>query len=88
MSVLKIKSKNLDLELTLDGDEPQVTGGASQTAGSAQDQTSLHAALIALALSDTIGGEVHDTESGIITIQPHVSEWSSKSYAFTNNRIK
>ena len=56
MSVLKIKSKNLDLELTLDGDETQVTGGASQPSGSAQDQTSLHAALIALALSDTIGG--------------------------------
>ena len=37
------------------------------------------AAAIALALHLYLGTEVHDTESGIITIKPHASDWSCKA---------
>ena len=83
MSILKIKSGNFELELISDGNEvcevksPEHV--SPQTAGKA-----VEVALIALAL-DSQG--LHDEESGRITILPHHSEWSLKSFGL-NQGIK
>ena len=87
MSILKIKSGNFELELISDGNEvcevksPEHV--SPQTAGKA-----VEVALIALALDSCCNSQgLHDEESGRITILPHHSEWSLKSFGL-NQGIK
>ncbi len=80
MGILKIKSKDFELELVTDDNGvcsvKNLEGGFSPTA-----DVSVDVALIALALeSYNNSKELHDEESGRITILPHRSEWSSKSF--------
>ena len=88
MSILKIKSQNLDLELVLDGNGSTIQTSGMETFSTGSPETRLHAALIALALSNCVScnGE-HDTESGIITIQYKATEWTSKAFSFTNTKF-
>lgn len=73
MSVLKIKSKDFELELTGDGDAK-----LEQNAGTRNTDNALCMALIAMALNDCGTAELHDRESGVITLKPAHSEWGSK----------
>lgn len=73
MSVLKIKSKDFELELTGDGDAK-----LEQNDGTRDTDNALYMALIAMALNDCGTAELHDRESGVITLNPAHSEWSSK----------
>lgn len=41
-------------------------------------------AAIAMALHDDLGYNMHDSESGRLTIVQHCSEWSSKQAKMTN----
>ena len=86
MSVLKIKSDNLDLELQLDG-----KGSINSIHGNDQpssDEQQLHVALIALSLNQMLSqGGNHDLETEMITIKPHASEWNSKVFGFTNTKF-
>lgn len=82
MSVLKIKSKDLDLELVLDGDAQVATSGQN---ASPKAEDAAIAAVIALALSQELGaGAEHDEESGVITIQNHPTQWNAKMFGFNN----
>ena len=86
MSVLKIKSNNLDLELQLDGNGSMET--LQGNALPSTDEQQLHVALIALSLSQMLGQSgSHDIETEMITIQPHVTEWNSKVFGFTNTKF-
>ena len=86
MSVLKIKSNNVNLELQLDGNACVSANGCQLTVGTRQ--TGVIPALIALALSSEFAASSeHDGETGIITIQSHPTEWNSKSFGFTNTTI-
>lgn len=84
MSVLKIKSNNLDLELTLDGKDAACEISKKSTNSIGSSEAEIHAALVALALSNLWEGKVHDEESGVITIEKHSSEWTSKTFGFRN----
>lgn len=86
MSVLKIKSNNLDLELQLDGEG--VITSAEGAAAPASQEEALHVALIALSVNQMLSqGNTHDWETDMITIQPHATEWNSKSFGFTNTKF-
>jgi hypothetical protein len=73
MSILKIKSKDFELELTSDGEVLEQTASQAQTPDATLDM-----ALIAMALNEYGTAELHDYESGVITLKPQKSEWSSK----------
>lgn len=73
MSVLKIKSKDFELELT--GDDH---AKLEQDMGTQGADNALCMALIAMALNDFGTAELHDRESGVITLKPARSEWGSK----------
>ena len=75
MSILKIKSKEFDMELSFDGNGVCEVKDDKQLA----DQN-LIAGLITLALNQMGGVSVHDEESGVITINNHLSEWAFKSF--------
>jgi len=45
-------------------------------------------AAIALALHEYQGNNVHDKESGIITIKPRCSEWGNRAWVMTKKPIK
>jgi len=45
-------------------------------------------AAIALALHEYQGNNVHDKESGIITILPHPTQWSNRAWVMTQKPIK
>ena len=87
MSVLKIKSGNFELELISDGNEVCEVKSPEHVLAKSAD-VPVDMALIALALDsycDSLG--LHDEESGRITILPHRSEWSLKSFGL-NQGIK
>jgi len=42
-------------------------------------------AAIALAMHEFMGNNVHDVESGIITIKPRQTEWNSKMITMTDH---
>lgn len=87
MSILKIKSNNFELELISDGNEVCEVKSPGHVLPQAAD-VPVDIALIALALDsyrDSLG--LHDDESGRITILPHHSEWSLKSFGL-NQGIK
>ena len=42
-------------------------------------------AAIALAMHEFMGNNVHDVESGIITIKPRQTEWHSKMITMTDH---
>lgn len=42
-------------------------------------------AAIALALHEHLGNNVHDTETGIITIAPHDSQWNGYAQTMTQH---
>jgi len=46
------------------------------------------AAAIALALELYLSGEVHDIESGVVTIRRNSTEWSSKALTFRKMPVK
>lgn len=73
MSVLKIKSKDFELELTGDSDAQ-----LKQNCGTHDADNALCIALIAMALNDCGTPELHDRESGVITLKHTHSEWGSK----------
>lgn len=73
MSILKIKSKDFELELT--GNDEVLEKSESRIQPS---NATLEMALIAMALNEYGCAELHDDESGVITIKPQKSEWSSK----------
>ena len=86
MSVLRIKSNNLDVELVIDSnnESPVIQQGAT-AAPQPNSEESLHVALIALALENMFEQDsTHDRESGIITIQQRPTEWNAKVFGFTN----
>lgn len=88
MSILRIKSQNLDLELVLDGSDASSLKWEGATGAAAQSpEAQLHAALIALALSNCVSNSDHDEESGIITIIHKPTEWNSKAFGFTNTNF-
>ena len=80
MGILKIKSKDFELELVADDNgvcSVKNLGNGFPPASNAP----VNVALIALALESYNAGKgLHDEESGRITILPHRSEWSSKSF--------
>jgi hypothetical protein len=85
MSVLKIKSKDFEMELSMDGNgvtELQSNGGAATTT-----DTRLEMALIALALNEYGESFIHDEETDVITIVNTQTEWKSKSFGLNNRGI-
>ena len=91
MGILRIKSNGFELELTTDDNGGcQLSGLPTTTeAHSQQPDRMLDIALIAMALHDaqTFDGEIHDQESGRITIVNRPTEWSSKIFGL-NKGIK
>jgi len=86
MSILKIKSNNLDLELQLDGNGSINT--LQEGASGVNEEEKLHVALIALSLNQMLSqGNAHDWETEMITIEPHATEWNSKTFGFTNTKF-
>ena len=86
MSVLKIKSNNLDLELQLDGGNCIDTVQSNGESSKGEEQ--LHIALIDLSLNQMLSqGGNHDWETEMITIKPHATEWNSKTFGFTNTKF-
>ena len=82
MSIIKIKSKDFELELTVNSETLREAELQLQSS-----DITLEVALIAMALNEYGSFEFHDYESGIITIKRRVSEWSSKILGL-NERIK
>ena len=80
MSILKIKSRDFELELTTDENgvcEVKTSDGVQPQIGN----LSVDVALIALALdSYKDASSMHDEESGRITIRQYRSEWNSKAF--------
>ena len=84
MSILKIKSDSIDVELVLDGASVDMPA----TVPSANDEEQLHVALIALAINQMLSESAsHDWDPDCITIQPRTTEWTSKTFSFTNNKL-
>lgn len=84
MSVLKIKSKDFEMELSMDGNgvtELQSNGAATTT------DSRLEMALIALALNEYGESFIHDEETDVITIVNTPTEWKSKSFGLNNRGI-
>lgn len=87
MSVLKIKSRDINVELVLDG-ENTVNTAEEACAAPANKEEQLHVALIALSMNRMLAGAAsHDWESDCITIQPRNTEWNSKVFGFTNTKF-
>jgi len=86
MSVLKIKSNNLDLELQLDGNG--IVNTLQEGTVPTDEEEKLHIALIALSLNQILSqGNAHDWETEMITIKHHPTEWNAKSFGFTNTKF-
>ena len=86
MSVLKIKSNNLDLELQLDGNG--MVNAIQEGAVLTNDEEKLHVALIALSLNQMLSqGNAHDWETEMITIKHYPTDWNAKSFGFTNTKF-
>lgn len=82
MNVLKIKSKDFQMELSMD--ENGVTELKSN--GVAAADNDIEMALIALALNQYGESSIHDEETDVITIVNSPTEWSSKSFGLNNSR--
>ncbi|MDD4761332.1 MAG: hypothetical protein PHU66_11060 [Bacteroidaceae bacterium] len=82
MNVLKIKSKDFQMELSMD--ENGVTELKSN--GVAAADNDIEMALIALALNQYGESFIHDEETDVITIVNSSTEWSSKSFGLNNSR--
>jgi len=82
MNVLKIKSKDFQMELSMD--ENGVTELKSN--GVAAVDNNIEMALIALALNQYGESSIHDEETDVITIVNKPTEWNSKSFGLNNSR--
>lgn len=86
MSILKIKSKDINVELVLD-EENSVATTEETTVAPINEEEQLHVALIALSMNQMLAGAAsHDWEADCITIQPHNTDWNSKVFGFTNTK--
>jgi len=82
MNVLKIKSKDFQMELSMD--ENGVTELTSNDVAVADNDIEM--ALIALALNQYGESSIHDEETDVITIVNSPTEWNSKSFGLSNSR--
>lgn len=82
MNVLKIKSKDFQMELSMD--ENGVTELTSNDLAVADNDIEM--ALIALALNQYGESSIHDEETDVITIVNSPTEWNSKSFGLSNSR--
>ena len=91
MGILRIKSSGFELELTTDDIGACQLSGLPTTTDATPQQPDrmLDIALIAMALHDAhaFDSEIHDRESGRITIVNRPTEWSSKIFGL-NKGIK
>ncbi|MBQ8098363.1 MAG: hypothetical protein IJ244_02455 [Bacteroidaceae bacterium] len=77
MSILKIKSKDIEVELNLDD---KTASNLQTTQPTCSVSPEMVALLTALALNEVGNATDHDEESGRITIKASASEWSAKSF--------
>ncbi|MFA6729124.1 MAG: hypothetical protein WCS17_13050 [Prevotella sp.] len=82
MNVHKIKSKDFEMELSMD--ENGVTELTSNEEAVADNDIEM--ALIALALNQYGESSIHDEETDVITIVNSPTEWNSKSFGLSNSR--
>lgn len=82
MNILKIKSKDFQMELSMD--ENGVADLNSN--GVTSVEYNIEMALIALALNQYGESSIHDEETDVITIVNNPTEWNSKSFGLNNGR--
>lgn len=78
MSILKIKSGDFEMEISMDGNSVKEVKSDGKTL--ADSNADIMMGVIALALNQYGESSLHDNESGVITIARNHTEWNSKSF--------